>query len=425
MPKQFPRRAHTPSCKGPFNNVPAVFSDTSCRKLLNLFLGLPGELQVGVLCNLSSNDVFSLRATCRAFYKVIDIQASPIVRHLVKTRILAKHLGDYTGMYPLPEPTSPLNLDYLYDLSHRLHVVNKLSRHIANFLITKIFHFNTSKAFRQSLINNMVYNMRPMLLILLHFFESYRATLVRYADKRLFRSAFGPGFIPCWLYEESEIMRKYDDPAQLLQAHNMYRLLSWVLRRRLRTPSYAGRLESALRGWGKKPATKESIVQLLTLGGLKEVNNVLDARSYGARLKTLQKYLPGTLPSAEQRLAMRKRSSRLAREGASRFGREMGPVNGSVHPRVVLTVRDSHHSRPCPALRKISCSVMQRLDTQTAFEVSLFLPDLDSLWFTAAERHLIQLGVIRSKADLPHLFHFIAPFIAEETDLSDDEIADG
>ena len=179
-------------------------------------------------------------------------------------------------MYPLPEPTSQLHLDYLYDLSHRLHIVDKLARHIADFIITKIFNFDFGAAFkmvRQIYINKVVYNMRPMLLVLMHFFESYRAVLVRYANKRISRSAFGsPDIVPCCAHEELEIIRKYVDP---VQAHNVYRLLNLVLTRKLRPASYAGRLESTLRGWGKKPATKESIVQLIVLGGLKEVNSVL------------------------------------------------------------------------------------------------------------------------------------------------------
>ena len=394
----------------------AVFSDTSRSNFLDLFLGLPGELQHGILCKMTSHDVFALRATCRAFHEVIVIQASPIVRHFVKNSILANHLRDYIGLYPLPEPTSKLNLDYLYQLSHRLHVVDKLSHHIANFIIKKIFRFYIARAalnsVKQAYIDNMVYNMRPVLFVLFHFFESYRAALVRSASKRILRRAVAlPGLEPCCARQELNIIRKYADPAQLWRAHNMYRLLSMVLSRKLRPPSYVGNLESRLRGWGKRPATKESIVQLIILGGLREVNNVLDSRSYGARLNTLQKYLSRTLLPAQQMPAKGQHSPQLDQQGESRLRRETLPVNGSANPRVVLSVRDSRYSSPCLALHKISCSVMPQLDTQIAFEVSRFLPEHDSMWRAAAERQMRALGVIRRREDLPQLLYFIAPFI--------------
>ncbi|KAA6408875.1 MAG: hypothetical protein FRX48_07219 [Lasallia pustulata] len=376
---------------------------------LDLFLGLPGELQCGILCEMTSHDVFALRATCRAFHEVIVIQASPIVRHLVKKSILAEHLGDYIGLYPLPEPTSEVNLDYLYQLSHRLHVVDKLSMHMANFIIKKVFHFyNNTAAFnsvKQTYIDNMVYNMRPVLFVLFHFFESYRAALVRSASERILRGAVAPpGLEPCCARKESDIIRKYADPAKLWRAHNIYRFLSMVLSRKLRPPSYVGNLESRLRGWGKKPATKESIVQLIILGGLKEVNNVLDSRSYGARLNTLQKYLSRTLLPAQQMPAKGQHSPQLGQQGESRLGRETLPANVSVSP------RDPRYSSPCLALHKIS-SVMPQLDTQTAFEVSRFLPEHDSMWRTAAESQMRALGIIQRREDLPHLFYFIGPFI--------------
>lgn len=412
MLKRLPRQAHIRSRKEPFNDVLAVRSDTSCRTFLNGFLGLPVELRLGILCELGSCDVFSLRATCRSFHDVIVIQASPIVRHLVKTSVLAKHLGDYVGMYPLPEPTSQLNLDYLYDMSHRLQVVDKLSRHLANFIVIKILNFGHLTFLKENYVNNMMRHMKPVLLVLLHFFERYRAALVHSANKRIVGSAFGSReTIPCCEHEESEIIRKYNDPTQLWRAHNIYRLLSMVLRRKLRTPSYAGRLESTLRGWGREPATKESIVQLIVLGGFKDINDVLDSHSYGARLNTLHKYLPRVFPSAEQPLATSHCFPLLARQGASRLRRETGPVNGSVYLHVTLTVRDPQVSSSCPALYKISCSVMPRLDTRTAVEVSRFLPDHDRMWRTAAERHMVELGVIQRNEDLPHMILFLAPYV--------------
>lgn len=356
------------------------------------------------------------------------MQASSIIRHIVKTSTLAKQLGDYVGMYPLPKPTSQLNLDYLYDLSHRLRVIDKLTQHLANFVITKIFPFDRRIVYcspMQTYISNSVWNMRPVLLVLLHFFERYRDELVHYATKRISCGEFA-GFVPCCGYEESEIIRKYDDPVQLWRAYNMYRLLGLALARKLRLPSYVGRLESTLRGWGRKPATEESLVQLILLGGFKGINNVLDSRSYRARLKTVQKYLPRMLLLAEQTLATRQLFPCHVREGVSRLRKKTEPANDdSAYPRVVLTVRDLGFPGPCPALRKISCSVMPQLDIHTALEVSRFLPAYGDMWRTAAERRMVELGVIQSNEDLPALLYFLIPFLLGDIDSDVSENAGG
>lgn len=316
-------------------------------------------------------------------------------------------------MYPLPKSTSQLNLDYLYDLSHRLHVVDKLTQHLANFIITKIFPFDRRIVYcspMQTYIDNSVWNMRPVLLVLLHFFERYRAELVHYATKRISCGEFA-GFVPCCGYEESEIIRRYDDPAQLWRAYNMYRLLDLVLARKLWLPSYVGRLESTLRGWGSKPATEESLVQLILLGGFKGINNVLDSRSYRARLKTVQKYLPRMPLPAEQTITTRQLFPCHVRDRVSRLRGKTKPANDSAYPRVVQTVRDLGFPGPCSALRKISCSVLPQLDIHTAFEVSRFLPTYDDMWRTAAERRMVELGLIQSNEDLPGLLNFLVPFL--------------
>lgn len=344
------------------------------------------------------------------------MQASPLIRHLVKTSTLAKQLGDYVGMYPLPKPTSQLNLDYLYDLSHRLHVVDKLTQHLAKFIVTKIFPFDRRVLYDSPLqteISNRVCNMRPVLLVLLHFFESYRAELVHYATKRISCGECA-GFVPCCGYEESEIIRRYDDPAQLWLAYNIYRLLGLVLARKLRLPAYVGRLESTLRGWGRWPATEESLVQLILLGGFKGINNVLESRSYRARLKSVQKYVPRMPLPAEQTLATRQLFPRHFREGVSRLRGKTEPANGSAYPRVVLTVRDLEFPGPCPALRKISCSVLPQLDHHTALEVSRFLPTYGHMWRTAAERRMVELGIIQSNEDLPGLLYFLVHLLLGE-----------
>ena len=380
MPNRLLQPARIQSCKGLLNGVLGFPSDTSCRKLWELFINLPGELQLEILYELSPSDISSLRATCRAFHEVIHMQASPIVRHLIKTSIFRE---DYIGLYPLPEPPTAVGLDYLYGTSHRLCVVRGLSQHMADFIMTKIYRCHTSSQVRKSTprYNNMVANMIPALLVLFHFFESYRAALVRSADKRIFggdHDGGTTGFFPNFAHEESEIIRKYDTWKQLWRAHSMYRLLTVVFGLKLRPPSYAGKLERALRGWGKKPTTREDLVKLMVLGGLEEVKNILGTSSHRAGRNILDNfYLSCTLPSKEQKRATRQYFPCLARKGASRPSvkkvaaaaaeEDKGPVSRDRVP----AGGAANHSRPYQALPKISCSVMPRLDIDTAFDLIL------------------------------------------------------
>ena len=424
MPNRLLQPARIQSCKGLLNGILGFPSDTFCRKLWELFLNLPGELQLEILCELSPSDISSLRATCRAFHEVIHKQASPIVRHLIKTSIFRE---EYIGLYPLPEPPTAVGLDYLYGTSHRLCVVRGLSHHMADFIMTKICRCHTSSQVRKFTprYNNMVANMIPALLVLFHFFESYRAALVISADKRIFggdNDGGTTGFFPNFACEESEIIRKYDTWKQLWRAHSMYRLLTVVFGLKLRPPSYAGKLERTLRGWGKKPATREDLVKLMVLGGLEEVKNILGTSSYRAGRNTLNNFLSCALPSKEQKRATRQYFPCLAREGASRPSvkkvraaaeeEEKGPVSCDVVP----AVGAANHSRPYQALSKISCSVMPRLGIDTTSDVCRFLPESDSIWSiwtTTAERHIIERGVIQSRGELPTLRQFVQQLMAE------------
>ncbi len=186
---------------------------TFSATLADLFFALPNELHVQIICELHFADILTLRITSHSFLDLISIDQSPIVRHHIKIGIPAYFLD----LYPSPSPSNA-RLTYLFGLSYRVDVCSSLAGQVADFFTAEHFGHRTESSRQkfQTQRDRMWRRMTPWLIILFHFLESYRATLIRHL-----LDATEPGNSH---YLQSEDVNTYS-PQTLLVAHEMYGLL--------------------------------------------------------------------------------------------------------------------------------------------------------------------------------------------------------
>ena len=239
-------------------------------------MSLPHELQEHIIAPLPIHDVLNLRLVSKSFHTLVALNECPIARYHV-----SHSLPQYAlKLYPAPDPTN-INLHYLCSIWHRLHVATKLSTMIARQAVKEIFLRHTPaqllefepqhRRMRQRLV--------PLVFTLFHFFETYRTLHVQHLAAQgtpLNRQAFVLNPI------EAQVMAMYDDQT-LLKVHQAWTLIISSFSRRLRPPSYAGRIERSFKGYLKDRPPDEVYTTILTVGGLRQAQRFWETKRYNIR----------------------------------------------------------------------------------------------------------------------------------------------
>lgn len=184
-------------------------------------------------------------------------------------------------LYPIAD-ASGYNLHYLCGLWHRLHVAAKLSRRMCDWCTKEIF-LKTTKDQVASFAGQrerMYRRLIPLLFTIFHFFEHYRKMNIQYIQEH----GYGVERTPYTVHPiESQIMKMYDDRT-LLQVHQVFPMVVSSFLRRLRPPSYVGRLERTVRGYLREKPTDEVNMAVLSLGGLRQVLRFWEVKGYNTRI---------------------------------------------------------------------------------------------------------------------------------------------
>ncbi|KAF8858136.1 hypothetical protein BDZ45DRAFT_408446 [Acephala macrosclerotiorum] len=244
--------------------------------LCDLFLALPTELQSQIIAPLPIHTILTLRLVSKSFHTLVTLNESPIARYHVSHSLPSYALR----LYPLPDPTE-INLHYLCSIWHRLHVALKLATMIAAQATKEIF-LRTTEAQRlefEPQHRRMRQRLMPLVFTLFHFFETYRDLHV----KQLMSTGIPLSHQPFTLNPiESQVMAMYDDQT-LLKVHQVFPLVVSSFSRRLRPPSYAGRLERSLKGYLKDRPPDEVYATILAVGGLRQAQRFWETKGYNAR----------------------------------------------------------------------------------------------------------------------------------------------
>ncbi|KAE8443345.1 hypothetical protein EG329_001988 [Mollisiaceae sp. DMI_Dod_QoI] len=244
--------------------------------LCDLFFALPTELQAQIIAPLPIHTILTLRLVSKSFHTLVTLNESPIARHHVSHTLPSYALR----LYPSPDP-SEISLHFLCGIWHRLHVALKLSTMIASQATKEIF-LRTTEAQRlefEPQHRRMRQRLMPLVFTLFHFFETYRDLHVR----QLISTGIPLSHQPFTLNPiECQVMAMYDDQT-LLKVHQVFPLVISSFSRRLRPPSYAGRLERSLKGYLKDRPPDEVYATILAIGGLRQAQRFWETKGYNAR----------------------------------------------------------------------------------------------------------------------------------------------
>ncbi|KAG9234120.1 hypothetical protein BJ875DRAFT_401674 [Amylocarpus encephaloides] len=248
--------------------------------LSDLFLSLPPELQAQIIAPLPIHTILSLRLVSKTFHSMVTHNESPIARYHI-----ANSLPRYTlRLYPVPD-AALVNLHYLCSIWHRLHVALKLSTMISNQAVKEIFSRDTDarRLEFEPQRQRMCRRLTPLIFTLFHFFETYRELHVKhliYGGVPLRQTPYTRNPIEC------QVMAMYDDQT-LLRVHEVFPFVISSFSRRLRPPSYAGRIERSLKGYLKDRPPDEVYASIITVGGLRQAQRFWETKGYNIRRESV------------------------------------------------------------------------------------------------------------------------------------------
>lgn len=357
------------------------------------------------------------------------LNENPIARyHVLHT------LPSYTTrLYPLP-PATEINLHYLCGIWHRLHVASKLSVMIARYVVKDIFLRNTPARYAEfePQHRRMRKRLVPLVLTIFHFFETYRDLHVRHLMENgtpLNQQAYTLNPL------EVQVMNMYDDYT-LLKAHQVWSLTISSFNRRLRPPSYAGRLERSLKGYLKDRPADEVYTTILAVGGLRQAQRFWETKGYNARRAAVDTWyglVTKTPVEPTPRSKMSLLTSLRRKKPALPEEEKVSPHDAAAHDDVTSCNEWFCVKPMCQAARRrrhstdnlvfhSSLAAGPPMSPLSRQQLALLIPDLPHLttiWVPTAEALLVEREIVDAPSKLKKITEVLLELIKE--DGTDDE----
>ncbi|ESZ91361.1 hypothetical protein SBOR_8254 [Sclerotinia borealis F-4128] len=374
--------------------------------LSDLFLTLPNELQAQIIAPLPIHTILDLRQVSKSFHALVTLNEAPIARyHATHT------LPDYTiRLYPLPDPSN-LNLHCLGGIWHRLHVASKLSTMISLQARKEIFLRTTEaqKVEFQPQYERMRQRLIPLVFTIFHFFETYRDIYARHLARRGAPLTRLPYTLNPF---ESYVMSMYDDRT-LLHVHQVFPLVMSSFSRRLRPPSYVGRVERSIRGYLKDRPPDEVYATILTIGGLRQAQRFWETKGYNARRAAVDQWYgflqTSRLPLVESNaVAPKSKMSKFAHLGRKKAPQPVAqpPTDNSGHdssgcnewfcvkPNCIAARRNTSDDSMVWRTSLAAGPPMRPLGREELRLLVENIPDLHDIWAKTAEATILQRGIV-------------------------------
>ncbi|KAJ9164755.1 F-box domain-containing protein [Coniochaeta hoffmannii] len=387
-----------------------------------LFLHLPNELQVQILCSLPLSDLLSMRRTSRSLHALIYLNESILVRHHLDRDIPAYA----RRLYPLPE-NAPYTLHYLCGIWHRLHVAAKLSDLMCEWITKDIFLRTDAEKKREFAPQRerMRRRLIPLLFTIFHFFESYREEHLKYIKENGYGLTRQPYTInPV----EAKIMKMYDDRT-LLKVHEVFPLVVSSFLRRLRPPTYVGTLEKTIRGYLKDKPADEVHVAALCIGGIRQVERFWEVKGYNTRRTAVDVWYNSITKDyvveqqAEQKkkrgimgLGRKKSTVSLGKQAASDSQHGRGSWDGSS--------TQGADSRANNYIFHTSLSAGMPMGNLPRDQLKILiedLPHLHEIWLPTAEALILDRKIVERPSDIKRNHHLMMELIREDGVDEEDE----
>ena len=230
------------------------------------FFALPLELQSQILGFVDVPDILNLRLLSRQWNSFVITNDTEIAY----TYLRQPHIPTIAiDLFPAKDPPSE-NLGYIASLWHRYNVASRLSNEMSEWIMQDLF-LRRNQAERAGFAEGEALVRRrlvPFLLIVIHFFETYRRLLLDPSSSGLDHAAM-----------ERQIIGQYDNRTLLL-LHQVFPMLMAYQARQLRAPSYLGHLERSLRGYLSEPPPDKVHIAMWYLGGPRDVSRLTRIAPY-------------------------------------------------------------------------------------------------------------------------------------------------
>ncbi|KAL2757148.1 hypothetical protein ACRALDRAFT_1049346 [Sodiomyces alcalophilus JCM 7366] len=388
-----------------------------------LFFTLPSELQIQILSALPLADVLNVRRVSRPWHALINFHETPIVRHH-----LDHHVPPYAlRLYPAHD-TSAVTFQHLCGLWHRHHVATKLSSLMCEWITKEIF-LRTTEVQRLEFApshERMRRRLIPLLFTVFHFFEMYRKLHLRHI---LEHDGYGLRKMPYTLNPiEAQIMSMYDDET-LLRAHQIFPLVVSSFCRRLRPPSYVGRVERSLRGYLREKPPDEIHVAILCLGGLRQVAKLWEIKGYNSRRAAVDSWYTSLISDSPDSSKPRRGLMMLSRKKPA-VARDVVTKSTSTVARAVRRGAGIGEGTPWPTDDNVNIA----FDTSRSGRVSAEmpcrdhircllsdLPTLQEIWLVTAEAIILDRNIVDGAQDIKRNAQVMLDLIKDDGIAHDDE----
>lgn len=369
-----------------------------------------------IIASLPLSDVLSLRLASRSLHALVSFNETPITRYH-----LDHHVPAYAKrLYPAPDGV-PLNFHHLCGIWHRLHVAAKLSYLMCEWVSKELFCRNTEEKRREfgPQRERMRRRLIPILFTLFHFFETYRKLHLKYLAEHS-----GHGLLQTPHTNnpiETEILNMYDDRT-LLRVHEAFPLVVSSFCRRLRPPTYVGRVERSLRGYLREKPPEEVHVAILCLGGLREVERIWEVKGYNLRRATVDNwYASLTRDPAEPETKRRRGMLGLKRKKSS-----VALGKASANDTTPNARRSSNAQGKLPEslvfCTSLSASIpMGPLSKEESRLLISDLPALHGIWSETAEAMILDRKIVERPSDIRRGQHVFITLIGEDCAEDDDQ----
>jgi hypothetical protein len=255
----------------------------------------------------------------------------------------------------------------------------------------------------------------PVLFTIFHFFETYRKLHLKYLNEHdgngLLRTPYTANPI------ETEILNMYDDRT-LLRVHEAFPLVISSFCRRLRPPSYVGRVERSLRGYLREKPPDEVHVAMLCIGGLRQVERIWEVKGYNTRRAAVDSWY-ASLTQDPIELETKKRRGMLSlkrKKSSIAVGKTSTHETNSVS-RNSSSSNIVNEKQPENLVFGTSLAAGMPMGPLDKEEAKLLLPDLPALqkiWMETAEAMILDRKIVERPSDIRRNAQIFTELIRED-----------
>lgn len=266
----------------------------------------------------------------------------------------------------------------------------------------------------------------PLLFTVFHFFETYRKLHLERLER-------GDGFAlkqePYTLNPiEAEIMSMYDDQT-LLRVHEVFPLVISSFCRRLRPPTYVGRVERSIRGYLREKPSDEIHAAILCIGGLREVEKLWEIKGYSTRRAAVDTWFNGLTKETPPESPVKQRRGLMSfgrRKSTShdQDGRRGSVGDSSFRNRSPSASMDRDYAYDPSWVFNTSLAAgvpMSPLSRDNAQKIIEDLPVLQQIWLTTAEALILDRKIVEHTKHIKRNQQVMLDLIREDGIQEEDE----